>query len=126
MTYHRRPAKNRASHARKEFRRRLSVLQNALTQPAACGITSDSASGSSVGGSGDTQASENAERLLRTVLHHLNSVESFVSSLSRFFKSVDVAAPYGRQHGHGCEAPQSCPSGGAAGTPKPRASKAME
>jgi len=126
MTYHRRLARRRAGHARKEFRRRLSALQIALTQPAACSITSDSASGSSRGGTADRQASENAERLLRTVLHHLNSVESFVSSLSRFFKNVDEAAPYGRQHGHGVEAQQGCPSGGVTGTPKPRASNAME
>lgn len=126
VTYHRRLARARANHARREFRRRLSALQSALTQQAGCSISSDSASGSSGVCSGDTQASENAECLLRTVLHHLNSVESFVSSLSRFFKSVDLAVPYSRQHGHGVETPQGCPSGGAMGTSKPRSSKAME
>jgi hypothetical protein len=92
VTYHRRLARARANHARREFRRRLSALQSALTQQAGCSISSDSASGSSGVCSGDTQASENAECLLRTVLHHLNSVESFVSSLSRFFQKRGLSS----------------------------------
>jgi len=102
-TYHRRLARARVGHVRREFRRRLSALQNALTQTAGCSSTSSVASGSSGAGAGDTQAGENAERLLRTVLHHLTSVESFVSNLSRFFKSVDLAVPYSKQQGHGVE-----------------------
>jgi pimeloyl-ACP methyl ester carboxylesterase len=106
-TYHRRFARARVGNVRREFRRRLSALQNALTQTAGCNSTSSGASGSSGAGVGDTQAGENAERLLRTVLHHLTAVESFVSNLSRFFKSVDLAVPYSRQQGHGVETPNA-------------------
>jgi len=63
-------------------------------------------SGSPGGGVEDKQAGENAERLLRTVLYCLTAVESFASSLNGFFKSVDLAVPYNRQHGHGEETMQ--------------------
>jgi len=125
-TYHRRLARARVGHVRKEFRRRLSALQNALTQPAGCSSTSCGANGSSGGGAGDLQEVENVERLLRTVLHHLTAVESFVSSLSRFFKSVDLAVPYSRQQGHGLETPQGCSNAEATLAPKMRVSKARE
>lgn len=125
-TYHRRLARARVGHARREFRRRLSTLQNALTQPACCSSTSGGASGSSRGGVGDMQEGDNAERLLRTVLRHLTAVESFVSSLSRFFKSVDLAVPYSRQQGQGLETPQGSSNDEATGTPKLRVPQVRE
>jgi len=128
--YHRRLARVRVGHVQREFRRRLSALQNVLMQPmqpAGCSSPcSGGANGSPIGGAGETQVGENAERLLRTVLHHLTAVESFVSSLSRFFKSVDLAAPYSRQHGRKVQAPQACPIGRATGSPKSRVSHAKE
>mmetsp|Transcript_84209 Transcript_84209/g.195797 ORF Transcript_84209/g.195797 Transcript_84209/m.195797 type:complete len:900 (-) Transcript_84209:76-2775(-) len=85
-TYHRRLARARVAQIRKEFRRRFGGLQHAFTHI-----------GSNPGSGSDAQATELVERLFRTVLHHLGEVESFVSTLSRFFKSVDLAAPYSRQ-----------------------------
>merc|ERR1712217_664685 len=83
-TYHRRLARARVAHIRRDFRRRLGALQQI------CGSLPST--------SGDAKADEQADRLLRTVLHNLCEVESFISSLGRFFKSVDLSLPYNKQH----------------------------
>jgi len=75
-SYHRRLARTRMSQVRKEFRRRLIVVQQACSH------------------SSETQAGEQVPRLLQTVLHHLDEVEKFVSHICRFFKKVDLALPY--------------------------------
>merc|ERR1712217_307071 len=81
-TYHRRLARARVAHIRRDFRRRLGALQQI------CGSLPST--------SGDAKADEQADCLLRTVLHNLCEVESFISSLGRFFKSVDLSLPYNR------------------------------
>jgi len=91
--YHRRLTRCRVGQIRREFRRRLGALQTAFAHAAGNG-----------GGGGDAQASEQVDRLFRTALHHLEEVEAFVSTLSRFFKSVDLAVPYNRQQGGSSEA----------------------
>mmetsp|Transcript_52577 Transcript_52577/g.140752 ORF Transcript_52577/g.140752 Transcript_52577/m.140752 type:complete len:175 (-) Transcript_52577:40-564(-) len=87
-TYHRRLARSRVGLIRREFKRRLGALQHAFTHAASSGA-----------GGSDAQAGEQVDRLFRTALHHLGEVESFVATLSRFFKSVDLAVPYNRQQG---------------------------
>jgi len=95
--YHRRLARARVALVRREFRRRLGALQHACMY-------------SSGGGAGDAQANEQAERLLGSVLQQLVEVESFVTTLSRFFKSVDLSLPYRQQQGQAGDAPQEATS----------------
>lgn len=85
-SYHRRLARVRVAQVRREIRRRLRALRHAFANlgPA--------------GGSAEAAAPEAAERLVRTVMHHLGEVEAFVSELGRFFKSTDLATASGRQH----------------------------
>eukprot|EP00931_Biecheleriopsis_adriatica_P086232 TRINITY_DN60943_c0_g1_i1.p1 TRINITY_DN60943_c0_g1~~TRINITY_DN60943_c0_g1_i1.p1 ORF type:complete len:907 (+),score=189.03 TRINITY_DN60943_c0_g1_i1:41-2722(+) len=79
--YHRRLARARVALLRREFRRRQSTLQAALENAS----TQWSASGNE----------DLVDRLLRTVMQNLTEVEGFVSTLARFFKSVDLALPSG-------------------------------
>jgi len=97
--YHRRLARRHVAQARTEFRRRLNALQPAFAATAA-----------------SVAAEENveAERLLNTVQSMLSEVEGFVSSLGRFFKSVDLVAS-GRQADLGGMAGSSASAGGAGG-----------
>jgi len=89
-SYHRRLTRARVTLARKELRRRLNTLHLPRS------VTPSSATTSS--GLGE---SDQADRLLRTVHSMLGDVEGFVSSLDRFFKSVDLTLPYNRQQSNG-------------------------
>lgn len=101
LSYHRRLARVRVAQVRKELRRRLSALQPAFGNGAAAAAAS---------GGSDHDVAE-AERLLNTVQALLSEVESFVSALSRFFKSVDLALPYSRQQQNGDGRPTKDPPG---------------
>mmetsp|Transcript_148919 Transcript_148919/g.478475 ORF Transcript_148919/g.478475 Transcript_148919/m.478475 type:complete len:920 (+) Transcript_148919:159-2918(+) len=88
--YHRRLARTRVAQARKELRRRMAALQSAIAGAGDLGARG--------GGEGGGDA-EQVERLLRSVQAQLAEVESFVNTLCRFFKSVDLALPFSRQKG---------------------------
>jgi len=74
--YHRRLARSQVAVVRRELRRRLGALEQALRNM------------------GDTAphigTNEQAEQLRAAVLDHLSEVEGFVSAIGRFFKSVDL------------------------------------
>eukprot|EP00747_Dinoflagellata_sp_TGD_P064410 gnl/TRDRNA2_/TRDRNA2_153892_c1_seq1.p1 gnl/TRDRNA2_/TRDRNA2_153892_c1~~gnl/TRDRNA2_/TRDRNA2_153892_c1_seq1.p1 ORF type:complete len:420 (-),score=87.14 gnl/TRDRNA2_/TRDRNA2_153892_c1_seq1:43-1272(-) len=72
--YQRQLARTKVVQVRKELRRRINGLQHAFAQDARPG-------------------EPQAEQLRATVLHHLCEVEGFLSTVSRFFKSVDLAVP---------------------------------
>lgn len=90
-SYHRRLARVRVAQVRREIRRRLRALRHAFG--AHLGLAGGSAEALQ-----QAAAPEAAERLVRTVMHHLGEVEAFVSALGRFFKSTDLATASGRQH----------------------------
>lgn len=73
--YHRRLARKRVAQARRELRRRLSVLKTSFPLPG--DISQDS--------------SEQVERIYKTAQALLAKVEAFLCLLGKFFKSVDLA-----------------------------------
>ncbi|CAJ1364674.1 unnamed protein product [Effrenium voratum] len=73
--FHRQLARMRVTVVSREFRRRQSLLQGALRNLSV---------------QGDQQ--ELLDRLVRTVLLHLDEIGNFVALLAGFFKSVDLAS----------------------------------
>lgn len=83
-TYHRQLSRAQVLLARREFRSRLANIRRSL-EPCA---------------RDDGQV---ASRLCSTVLGHLREIESFISSLYRFFKCVDLASESGIQGREGAD-----------------------
>lgn len=104
LNFHRRLARTQVCQARKELRRRLNALQPALASCSAAAAPEDAAE---------------AERLVYTVHSMLGDLESFVSSLGRFFKNVDLALSYSRQQQqqHGARGVGHPRGGGSAADP---------
>lgn len=75
--YHRRLSRKRVTQAKRELRRRLSVLQASFSSPV--DISPDS--------------SDQVERIYKSIQARLADVESFLGLLGKFFKSVDLALP---------------------------------
>jgi len=83
-TYHRQLSRSQVLQARREFRSRLASIRRTL-EPCA---------------QNDGQASS---RLCSTVLSHLREIDSFISSLYRFFKCVDLASEKGTPRREGVD-----------------------
>jgi len=88
LDFHRRLARTQVAQARKEFRRRLSALQPALSSLVA-----------SMSSASPKEIAE-ADRLVYTVENSLCEVDAFVCSLGRFFKNVDLALSYSSRRQH--------------------------
>lgn len=84
--YHRQLARMRVTVVWREFRRRQSLLQGAL--------------GNLQVPPGDLDKQLDLDRLVRTVLLHLDEIGGFISLLAGFFKSVDLVNVDDAQAGH--------------------------